>query len=242
MKKIIIIIILISFSTILVAQQYTKKELKYKPKNLEEAIHQLDIMFPDTTKKQIKLMTEDEFIGKTHFTTGMYIRNYWLYDRYLFSLIVLRSELRDTLTNLGLFHNDDMSGLILRSFYRYLTDQELDVKGQIKETQQYWINVSNPEWRAEQARIGWEKYMATFNIGDTLTRNLYYDRDWLGNPRKNTFIQAKIIDKNDTLLKIDLFSLGIMKDTVEIYNEIGITSDSTWIKPSSYWKNKNKNE
>lgn len=118
MKKIITIIILISFSTILVAQQYTKKELKYKPKNLEEAIHQLDIMFSDTTKEQIKLMTEDEFIGKTHFTTGMYIRNYWLYDRYLFSLIVLRSELRDTLTNLGLFHNDDMSGLILRSFYR----------------------------------------------------------------------------------------------------------------------------
>jgi len=68
----------------------------------------------------------------------MWIRNDWLYNRYLFGLIVTKSELRNDLASKGLFHNDDMSGIILRSYYRHLHNQDLKVEEQIEYYQKRW--------------------------------------------------------------------------------------------------------
>ena len=40
--------------------------------------------------------------------------------------------------NLGLSHADDMSGVILQSFHRYLNEKPLNVEGQIKDYQDFW--------------------------------------------------------------------------------------------------------
>ena len=45
------------------------------PKDLDEAINNLLYRFKN--EEDIKLMTESEFIGKTHFGIGMSIRNDW---------------------------------------------------------------------------------------------------------------------------------------------------------------------
>ena len=234
--KSIFFIVLIFFSLNLLGQ-VSKKELRYKPKNFEEAITQLDKHISDSIKNQIKLMTEEEYIGNTHFTTGMSIRNNWLYNRYLFGLIVTKSELRKDLVSKGLFNNDDMSSAILCSYHRKLNNKEIDFEQQIKDIHQRYINMNNPKWRAQQDSIYWANYMNIFQIGDTLTRRIYYDRNWLGNPRKNTIIEAQIIDKSKRQLKINIISFGTEENEEVVYNEIRCVSGDCWINPSM-WRNK----
>lgn len=236
MKKLLIGGILIIFSILCNAQEYSKKELNYHPKNLNEAIAQLEKVFPDTTKSKIALMSESEFLSNTHFSTGMWIRNEWLYDRYLLGLIVVKSDLRNELFQLGLFHNDDMSALILRSFYRKLTEQVIDIEGQVADCHQYWKNVNNPQWRKEQEEKYWTEYIGRFNLGDTLVRHVYYDRNWLGSPRKNTEIEAIIKNKKERQLQIEIVSFGNENNFEVIYNEIDCSADSSWIVPNNLWK------
>ena len=61
--SILILGLLISFN--LFGQNLTKMELEY---------------IPDSTKTRIKSMAESDFLAQTHFSTGMWIRNYWLYS------------------------------------------------------------------------------------------------------------------------------------------------------------------
>ena len=183
-------------------------------------------------------MTEKEFLAKSHFSTGLWIRNYWLYDRYLFGLIVVKSDLRKDLSAKGLFTNDDMSGVILCSYYRKLNNQDINLDQQIKDVHQWYINMNNPKWRAEQDSISWANYMKQFVMGDILTDQIYYDRNWLGNPRKNSNVVAKVIDKSDRQIKIAIVSFGNETDKSLIYKEIHCDSANCWINPY-FWKKLN---
>jgi hypothetical protein len=133
-NSILILGLLLSFN--LFGQNLTKKELRYIPKDFNESLTQLDKVIPDSTKTRIKSMTESDFLAQTHFSTGMWIRNYWLYNRYLFGLIVTKSDLRKDLTAKGLYSNDDMSGVILRSFHRQLNNVDINLDQQIKDIHQ----------------------------------------------------------------------------------------------------------
>ena len=234
--SILILGLVISFS--LFGQNLTKKELRYIPKDFNESLTQLNKVIPDSTKTRIKSMTESDFLAQTHFSTGMWIRNYWLYNRYLFGLIVTKSDLRKDLTTKGLYSNDDMSGVILRSFHRQLNDIDINVDQQIKDIHQWYVNMNNPEWRAKQDSISWTNYMTKFAIGDTLTNHVYYDRNWLGEPRKNAVILATITEKSDRQVKINIISFGGETDKKLIYQEIKCESSDCWINPY-WWKKKN---
>ena len=76
---------------------------KQKPKNLTECIQMLD-----------KTLTEDEFFMESHFTIGMGIRNEWIRSG--------NPELVKFFLDQGVKHPDDMSAMILTSYYRYLTN------------------------------------------------------------------------------------------------------------------------
>jgi len=238
-KSVLIIGILISFN--LFGQVSTKKDLKYIPKNFDEALIQLDRIIADSTKTKIKSMEESDYVAQSHFTTGMWIRNNWLYNRNLLGLIVTKSDLRKDLTSKGLFHNDDMSVVILRSFHRQLNNVDINLDQQIKDIHQWHINMNNPEWRAEQDSISWSNYMAKFEIGDTLTRHLYYDRNWLGEPRKNSVILATITDKSDRQLKINLISFDNEQNKNLIYQELNCEPLNCWVEPNQ-WRNKNNKD
>ena len=236
MKHSILIIGLI-ISINLFGQDLTKKELKYRPKNLYEALAQLDKITPDSIKAKVISMTENDFIAQTHFTTGMGIRNEWLYNRYLLGLIVTKSELRKELSAKGLFSNDDMSGVILRSFHRQLSGVDLNLDQQIKDVHQWYVNMNNPVWRAEQDSIYWANFMAKLAVGDTLTRSVYYNRNWLGESRNNVAVEAIITDKSERQLKISIISFGGEPNESLIYQEIGCDSSDCWINPHSWTKN-----
>ena len=66
-----------------------------------------------------------------HHGLGRWIRNNWgLWKR--------EGPLYSWLVALGLEHADDMSGLILESFHRKLTDKPLDIEGQVRHYQEHW--------------------------------------------------------------------------------------------------------
>ena len=237
MNKQTLILFLLLFSLSSFGQTDLKKELKHHPKTFEESLTQLDKIFSDSTKNQIRNMTESDFVTKTVFSTGIWIRNEWLYDRYFFKLIVQESDLRKELVVKGLPTNDDMSGLILRSYYRRLKGQDLAVDQQIKDVHQLYINMNNPEWREKQNENHWASYMKIFNIGDTLTNHIYYKRNWLGDPKKNTIIESVIIEKKDRQLKINVVNFGAETERNLVYEEIGCKEGDCWIDPNQ-WKQK----
>jgi len=114
---------------------------RYKPKDLEESITQLGIIFPDSTKNNIFNLTEEEFVKNTHLTTGMWIRNNWGLWR--------KRELAKYFNTLGIFHPDDMSGIILTSYYRHLHNQDLKVEEQIEYHKEYWRKSYEYNYRLE---------------------------------------------------------------------------------------------
>ena len=96
---------------------------KEKPKTLTECIQMLDKNLKTEDKDYIKTLTEDEFFMESHFTIGMGIRNEWIRSG--------NPELVTFFLDQGVKHPDDMSAMILTSYYRHLLGKEIDFEGQI---------------------------------------------------------------------------------------------------------------
>jgi len=72
-----------------------------------------------------------------HLGLGMWLRNNWC--------LWHGSELQTYFIELGLVHPDDMSGIILDSFWRSLNNKPLDLEGQIAHYTTHWKHWSYPE-------------------------------------------------------------------------------------------------
>ena len=96
---------------------------KQKPKNLTECIQMLDHILKKEDKEKAKTLTESEFLIETYFGTGMGIRNEWIRSG--------NPELVTFFLDQGVKHPDDMSAIILTSYYRHLLGKEIDFEGQI---------------------------------------------------------------------------------------------------------------
>ena len=130
MKQIVIVLLLIPLLAF--AQ---KQDKVYIPKNLADCHRTLDTLLTDSTQQKIIAMSESEFTSGTHFGLGMWIRNNWgLWSG---------SRLQDYFEKKGLHHPDDMSGLILRTYWRYKHGQPLHVRKEIKKYKEYWKQYPN---------------------------------------------------------------------------------------------------
>ena len=96
---------------------------KQKPKNLTECIQMLDHILKKEDKEKAKTLTESEFLIETYFGTGIGIRNEWIRSG--------SPELVKFFLDEGVKHPDDMSAMILTSYYRHLLGKEIDLEGQI---------------------------------------------------------------------------------------------------------------
>lgn len=102
----------------------------YIPKNLEDCFVQIDSFWDDSTKNNVREMTESEFTAGSHFGFGMWIRNNWgLWGG---------SRLSAYFSKWGIRHPDDMSNIILTSYYRKLKGIDPDVKSQRRYYKKYW--------------------------------------------------------------------------------------------------------
>lgn len=102
----------------------------YIPIDLEDCITQLQTsVLCDEDREAIKKGTEDN-LCLWHDNLGRWIRNNWG--------LWTDSDLFKWFKEKGIDHPDDMSGIILTSFWRRLHDKPLNLEEQIQKYQNYW--------------------------------------------------------------------------------------------------------
>lgn len=102
------------------------------PANLDECFEALNfIVAKDEIEKFKKVKEEDCHYG--HMGLGMQLRNSWgLWSG---------GELKEWFNSKGIYHADDMSGIIFTSYHRYLNGKDLTLDEQIKHYREYWDRV-----------------------------------------------------------------------------------------------------
>lgn len=141
-------LIILLFASTSIFGQTDSKMVNYKPLNLEEAVEQLKIIHHDTTKNKILEITEDEFTVGAHMGLGMWMRNNWGLWK--------GKELAKYFNSIGIYHPDDMSGIILTSYYRELHGQEWKIDEQVKYYQDYWKK-SNEHFQRLETDTAYQK-------------------------------------------------------------------------------------
>lgn len=77
---------------------------------------------------------KDEDPASFHHSTGRWMRNRW-------SLWDTESNLHKEFNSIGIFHADDMSGILLESAHRIINDMPADLCGQVSYYKAYWSKI-----------------------------------------------------------------------------------------------------
>lgn len=140
----------------------------YIPKNLEDCFTQIDKIWDDSIRNEIKNWSEDEFSNRTHFGFGKWLRNNWQ--------LWGGSRLSKYFNDHGIFHPDDMSGIILKSYHRYLNKKQINFDDQIAYYKKYWEESERNRIQEEKEKLEESKlYFHEYKIGDTLEFNYNFD-------------------------------------------------------------------
>lgn len=105
-----------------------------KPSNLEECFKKLerDLSLDDLTA--IPKLSKQQ-LCRLHNNLGRWIRNnFKLWEG---------GPLKDYFEGLGLHHPDDMSGVIIESFWHHLRGEPLEVERQIQKYKDFWAKSEN---------------------------------------------------------------------------------------------------
>ncbi len=113
------------------------KKYNIIPKNLEECFIELKKILPEGALEKFKNTKEDEAVVNAHFGLGIWIRNEWIRNRPGES----QRPLKKYFSDIGIYHPDDMSSIILRSFHRYLNSKDIKLEQQVNYYQEYWEKV-----------------------------------------------------------------------------------------------------
>jgi hypothetical protein len=104
----------------------------YIPKNLGDAILFLECKWSISDKEKFKTQNERDVSARYHMGSGMAIRNNWgLWKK-------KKNSLKKYFNRKGIFHPDDMSGIILTSFHRKLNNRDIELGKQIDYYKKYW--------------------------------------------------------------------------------------------------------
>lgn len=100
------------------------------PADLQACFVELDKMLPDSFKNELKRSQEGETI-RYHMSLGMWMRNNWgLWGD---------SDLAKWFHNREVHHPDDMSGIILDSYWRQFNGKPIEFEAQVKYYKDYWV-------------------------------------------------------------------------------------------------------
>ena len=91
----------------------------YIPIDLEDCWRVFDRDWGDETKEWVREQTEEEFTASQHFGTGLWIRNNWG--------LWAGSRLANYFRQKGIEHPDNMSGIILSTYYRHLEGEDINL-------------------------------------------------------------------------------------------------------------------
>jgi hypothetical protein len=117
-----------------------RRTATYIPKDLDDAHRELVKMLPATEIEHIRAMTNQDQMIEYHFDVGMGLRNQWgLWHE---------SRLASYFEKLGVEHPDEMSGVILATFWCKLHGKRYNLRemiGDPKERQEYWRSMEDPK-------------------------------------------------------------------------------------------------
>jgi len=100
------------------------------PEDLEDAVNRLNARWKERELEILKGWTEEDAIGRTHFGMGVWMRNKWgLWGD---------SRLAKYFRGLGIHQGDDMSAIIVASFYRRLNNREIALEEQVAFYRRWW--------------------------------------------------------------------------------------------------------
>lgn len=130
MKYLLIIILNLFFTCSLFAQTKIEKGNITVPINLKQSFAILDSLLSSEDVSLLKNEAEEN-ISKYHMTLGLWIRNNW-------GLWNQDTPISKYFNDLGIYHPDDMSGIIIASYWRYLNGHPIDLDSQIQHYKNYW--------------------------------------------------------------------------------------------------------
>lgn len=183
----------------------------YIPKDLADCFAQINSFWDDSTKMQVKNLEEREFTSKVHLGFGMWIRNNWQ--------LWGGSRLSKYFNDLGIFHPDDMSGIILVSYHRHLNNQEPNLEAQIQYYQDYWQ-------KRETVRSGRKQNeFSKYKLGDTLEFN--YNKGYVSKEQEDKYDNDACIAKGvvternekDFLIKVKIIEACDRKGIIYYDND-----------------------
>lgn len=196
----------------------------YIPLDLNDAIKQLDTIFSDSSKMFFKTLTEDQFSARLHLGFGTGIRNNWG--------LWVGSRLSRYFNDQGVYHPEDMSGIIFDSYYRHLNGQPIRLDEQVKYYQDYWEKTRKADLDRKIAEF------AEYHVGDTL---LYkYPNDYVSKEQENKYDKG-ICQATGVVLSKDEKDFFLQVKLIEACDKKGIIyydSEGTMI----YNKTTNKME
>ena len=108
----------------------------YVPEDLEDAFVELKKMLSPALLNEMRLKSEEDMIGYHH-GLGTWLRNNWG--------LWAGSRLAQYFRQLGVNHPDDMSGIILTSFWRHLHSQPVRLDEQVESCKEYWRKAAERE-------------------------------------------------------------------------------------------------
>jgi hypothetical protein len=97
---------------------------------LEECFAELDNLLSDEDKKYIQNSDSEKIMIDFHHSLGQHLRNSW--DLWK------ESPLSNYFNKLGIDHPDDMSGIILDSYWRMKHNEPIALNAQIQHYKDYW--------------------------------------------------------------------------------------------------------
>jgi len=119
-----------NFSPFTVEEVTEEVDEAYIPKDLDDCFAHLKKLLKPEDIVKMRSGTEDDMI-QYHHGLGRWMRNNW-------GLWGEGSRLAKWFNSKGIMHPDDMSGIILDSFWRHLNDKPIKLKEQVKCYQDYW--------------------------------------------------------------------------------------------------------
>jgi hypothetical protein len=117
----------------------------HAPATLAEALDRLRQTLPPETTEKMRDGKEDD-MAMYHKGLGMWMRNNWG--------LWANGPLYQHLTILGLSHPDDMSAVILTSFWRQLHGKPIEIEAQVAKYKEYWRLHTPPDPGSNSACAG----------------------------------------------------------------------------------------
>lgn len=101
----------------------------YIPKDVDDSFKELEKMMPPAMVSEMKAKDEKD-LSRYDITLGRWLRKNWQ--------LWGESKMAQYFRKMGIFHPDDMSTIVIVSFWRHLNEKPINLEEQVESCKAYW--------------------------------------------------------------------------------------------------------